>query len=166
MSNTTISKKKIINPSSQDIVGINVPVFFINDAILFPDLIHALKPSPDSQMPQAATAHDSANDIFSQEPSALNLLMMVMAGYGVPRSYRHMDGHGVHTYRLVTNEGATKLVKWHWTSLQGKASFLWEEAQAVGGKNSDFHRQDMWNAIKAGIYPEWEVCFLNDAFLA
>jgi catalase len=139
-------------------VGINVPIFFINDAILFPDLIHALKPQPNNQIPQAATAHDTAYDFFSQEASALNLVMMVMAGYGIPRSYRHMDGWGVHTYRLVTNEGATKLVKWSWKSLQGKASFLWEEAQAVGGKNSDFHRQDMWNAIEAGIYPEWEVC--------
>ena len=92
--------------------------------------------------------------------------MMVMAGYGIPRSYRHMDGWGVHTYRLVTNEGATKLVKWNWKSLQGKASFLWEEAQAVGGKNSDFHRQDMWNAIEAGVYPEWEVCFRNSVILA
>ena len=83
--------------------------------------------------------------------------MMVMAGYGIPRSYRHMDGWGVHTYRLVTNEGNTKLVRWNWKSLQGKASFLWEEAQIVGGKNSDFHRQDIWNAIEAGMYPEWEV---------
>jgi catalase len=91
--------------------------------------------------------------------------MIVMAGYGVPRSYRHMDGWGVHTYRLVTNEGTTKLIKWHWTSLQGKASFLWEEAQAVGGKNADFHRQDLWNAIDAGIYPEWEVSPLNNIFL-
>lgn len=140
-----------------DIVGLNTPVFFINDAILFPDLIHALKPSPNSQIPQAATAHDSAYDFFSQEPSALNLVMMVMAGYGIPRSYRHMDGWGVHTYRLVTNEGNTKLVRWKWKSLQGKASFLWEEAQIVGGKNSDFHRQDMWNAIEAGMYPEWEL---------
>ena len=145
-------------------MGINVPIFFINDAILFPDLIHALKPQPNNQIPQAATAHDTAYDFFSQETSALNLVMMVMAGYGVPRSYRHMDGWGVHTYRLVTNEGATKLVKWSWKSLQGKASFLWEEAQAVGGKNSDFHRQDMWNAIEAGIYPEWEVCFQTVLF--
>lgn len=109
------------------------------------------------QIPQAATAHTSAYDFFGQEPSALNLIMLVMAGYGIPRSYRHMDGWGVHTYRLVTNEGATKLVRWHWKSLQGKASFLWEEAQIVGGKNADFHRQDMWNAIVAGMYPEWEV---------
>ena len=145
-------------------MGINVPIFFINDAILFPDLIHALKPQPNNQIPQAATAHDTAYDFFSQETSALNLVMMVMAGYGVPRSYRHMDGWGVHTYRLVTNEGATKLVKWSWKSLQGKASFLWEEAQAVGGKNSDFHRQDLWNAIEAGIYPEWEVCFQTVLF--
>lgn len=149
----------------QDIVGINVPIFFINDAILFPDLIHALKPQPNDQIPQAATAHDTAYDFFSQETSALNLVMMVMAGYGIPRSYRHMDGWGVHTYRLVTNEGATKFVKWNWKSLQGKASFLWEEAQAVGGKNSDFHRQDIWNAIEAGVYPQWEVCFKSNLIL-
>lgn len=143
-------------------MGINTPIFFINDAILFPDLIHALKPSPDSQIPEAATAHDSAYDFFGQEPSSLNILMLVMAGYGIPRSYRHMDGYGVHTYRLVTNEGATKLVRWHWKTLQGKASFLWEEAQTVGGKNADFHRQDMWNAIEAGLFPEWEVRSRNN----
>jgi catalase len=150
----------------KDIVGINVPVFFINDAILFPDLIHALKAMPDNHIPQAATAHDSAYDFFSQETSALNLVMMVMAGYGIPRSYRHMDGWGVHTYRLVTNDGNTKLVKWYWRSLQGKASFLWEEAQILGGKNSDFHLQDMWNAIEAGMYPEWEVRYPRIALLA
>ncbi|OZJ01356.1 Catalase B, partial [Bifiguratus adelaidae] len=140
-----------------DIVGINPPMFFINDDILFPDLIHALKPQPNNAIPQAATAHDTAWDFFSQQPSAMNLVMLVMAGYGMPRSFRHMDGWGIHTYRLVTADGKTKLVKWHWKSLQGKVSLLWEEAQIAAGKNADFYRQDLYNAIEAGVYPEWEL---------
>jgi catalase len=140
-----------------DIVGINGPVFFINDGILFPDVIHALKPQPNNAIPQAATAHDTAWDFFSQQSSSLNLVMLIMAGYGMPRSFRHMDGWGVHTYRLVTADGKTKLVKWHWKSLQGKVSLLWEEAQKAAGKNADYYRQDLYNAIAAGVYPEWEV---------
>ncbi|KAJ3453865.1 hypothetical protein MRS44_018497 [Fusarium solani] len=140
-----------------DIVGINVPVFFINDGILFPDLIHALKPQPNNAIPQAATAHDTAYDFFSQTPSSLNLVMLAMAGYGIPRSYRHMDGWGVHTFRFVTDDGSSKLVRYTWSSMQGKASYLWEEAQVAGGKNSDTHRQDLYDAIEAGIYPEWEL---------
>jgi catalase len=140
-----------------DIVGNNIPVFFIQDAILFPDLIHAAKPSPNNEIPQAATAHDSAWDFFSQQPSTLHTLFWAMAGHGIPRSFRHIDGFGVHTFRFVTDTGASKLVKFHWTSLQGKASFVWEEAQQVAGKNADYHRQDLYNAIQAGRFPEWEV---------
>ncbi|PWY85022.1 catalase [Aspergillus heteromorphus CBS 117.55] len=140
-----------------DIVGNNIPVFFIQDAIQFPDLIHAVKPSGDNEIPQAATAHDSAWDFFSQQPSALHTLFWAMAGHGIPRSFRHVDGFGVHTFRFVTDNGASKLVKFHWKSLQGKASMVWEEAQQVSGKNSDFMRQDMWDAIEAGRYPEWEL---------
>lgn len=140
-----------------DIVGNNVPVFFIQDAILFPDLIHAAKPSPNNEIPQAATAHDSAWDFFSQQPSTLHTLFWAMAGHGIPRSFRHIDGFGVHTFRFVTDTGASKLVKFHWTSLQGKASLVWEEAQQVAGKNADYHRQDLYNAIQAGRFPEWEV---------
>lgn len=140
-----------------DIVGNNIPVFFIQDAIQFPDLIHAVKPSPNNEIPQAATAHDSAWDFFSQQPSSLHTLFWAMAGHGIPRSYRNMDGFGIHTFRFVTDDGASKLVKFHWTSLQGKASLVWEEAQAVAGKNADYHRQDLWDAIEAGRYPEWEL---------
>ncbi|KAI9644802.1 catalase A [Ciborinia camelliae] len=140
-----------------DIVGNNIPVFFIQDAILFPDLIHAVKPSPDNEIPQAATAHDSAWDFFSQQPSTLHTLFWAMAGNGIPRSFRHMDGFGVHTFRLVTDSGTSKLVKWHWKSKQGKASLVWEEAQVLAGKNADFHRQDLWDAIESGNGPEWEL---------
>ncbi|KAI0127768.1 catalase-like domain-containing protein [Xylariales sp. AK1849] len=140
-----------------DIVGNNIPVFFIQDAIQFPDLIHAVKPSPDNEIPQAATAHDSAWDYFSSQPSTLHTLFWAMAGFGIPRSYRHMDGFGVNTYRLVTDDGKSKLVKWHWKTKQGKASLVWEEAQILSGKNADFHRQDLWNAIASGNGPEYEL---------
>ncbi|KAF7951253.1 uncharacterized protein EAE97_002804 [Botrytis byssoidea] len=140
-----------------DIVGNNIPVFFIQDAILFPDLIHAVKPSPDNEIPQAATAHDSAWDFFSKQPSSLHTLFWAMAGNGIPRSFRHMDGFGIHTFRLVTDAGTSKLVKWHWKSKQGKASLVWEEAQVLAGKNADFHRKDLWDAIESGNGPEWEL---------
>ncbi|KAM5351438.1 hypothetical protein ACJ41O_004161 [Fusarium nematophilum] len=141
-----------------DIVGNNIPVFFLQDAVQFPDLVHSVKPSPDSEIPQGATAHDSAWDFFSQQTTTLHTLFWAMAGYGIPRSYRHMDGFGVHTFRLVTDEGDTKLVKWHWKSKQGKASLVWDEAQHISGKNADFHRADLWNAISSGNGPEWELC--------
>ncbi|KAF7547502.1 hypothetical protein G7046_g8979 [Stylonectria norvegica] len=140
-----------------DIVGNNIPVFFIQDAIQFPDLIHSVKPSPDNEIPQAATAHDSAWDFFSQQTTTLHTLFWAMAGNGIPRSYRHMDGFGVHTFRLVTDDGDTKFVKWHWKTKQGKASLVWDEAQHIAGKNADFHRNDLWNAIESGNGPEWEL---------
>ncbi|KAH6919205.1 catalase-like domain-containing protein [Coprinopsis sp. MPI-PUGE-AT-0042] len=140
-----------------DIVGNNVPVFFIQDAMQFPDLVHAVKPRPDKEMPQAGTAHDTAWDFFSRNPSTMHTLMWALSGHGIPRSYRHMDGFGVHTFRFVTDEGKSKLVKFHFTSKQGKASLIWPEAQALNGKNPDFHRQDLWDAIEDGNYPEWEM---------
>ncbi|KAG9675769.1 catalase, partial [Aureobasidium melanogenum] len=140
-----------------DIVGINLPIFFIQDAMQFPDMVHALKPQPDKQIPQAATAHDTAYDFFSQQPSTLNMLMLIMSGYSLPRSYRHMSGFGVHTMRMVTEEGDSKLIRWHWKSKQGTASLLWEEAQAINGKNPDYHRKDLWDAIENGAYPEYEL---------
>ncbi|KAJ5343597.1 hypothetical protein MYU51_021731 [Penicillium brevicompactum] len=140
-----------------DIVGNNIPIFFIQDAIKFPDLIHAVKPRGDSEIPQAATAHDSAWDFFSQQPSSLHTLLWAMSGHGIPRSFRHVDGFGVHTFRLVTDDGKTKLVKFHWKSLQGKASMVWEEAQQVAGKNPDYIRQDLFEAIEAERFPEWEL---------
>ncbi|ESK89095.1 mycelial catalase cat1 [Moniliophthora roreri MCA 2997] len=140
-----------------DIVGNNVPVFFIQDAIQFPDLIHSVKPRADNEIPQAATAHDSAYDFFSQNPSTLHTLLWALSGHGIPRSYRHVDGFGVHTFRFVTRQGESKLIKWHFKSLQGRASLVWPEALALAGQNPDFHRQDLFNAIAAGQYPEWEV---------
>ncbi|KXX79527.1 Catalase-3 [Madurella mycetomatis] len=140
-----------------DIVGNNIPVFFIQDAIHFPDLIHAVKPRPDNEIPQAASAHDSAWDFFSSQPSAMHTLFWAMAGNGIPRSFRHMDGFGVNTFRFVKEDGSSKLIKWHFKSLQGKASLVWEEAQVLAGKNPDFHRQDLWDAIESGNGPEWEL---------
>ncbi|KAB5558277.1 catalase 3 precursor [Coniochaeta sp. 2T2.1] len=141
-----------------DIVGNNIPVFFIQDAIQFPDLIHSVKPSPDNEIPQAASAHDSAWDFFSSQPSTMHTLFWAMSGNGIPRSYRHMDGFGVHTFRLVNEQGDSKLIKWHWKTKQGKASLVWEEAQVLAGKNADFHRQDLFDAIESGNGPEWELC--------
>ncbi|RCI16277.1 hypothetical protein L249_2177 [Ophiocordyceps polyrhachis-furcata BCC 54312] len=140
-----------------DLVGNNIPVFFIQDAIQFPDLIHAVKPNMKVEIPTAATAHDEAWDFFSQQPSTLHTLMWAMAGYGIPRSYRHMDGFGVHTFRLVNDKGDSKLVKWIWKSMQGKASLVWEEAQHISGNDADYHRRDLSDAITAGNFPEWEL---------
>lgn len=140
-----------------DLVGNAVPVFFIQDSIGFPDLIHAVKPSPDSEIPQAATAHDSAWDFFSQQTTTLHTLFWAMAGYGIPKSYRHQDGFGVHTFRFVTDDGDSKFVKFHWKSKQGKASLVWDEAQHLAGKNPDYHRKDLWDAIESGNGPEWEL---------
>ncbi|SPN98511.1 probable catalase-3 [Cephalotrichum gorgonifer] len=140
-----------------DIVGNNIPVFFIQDAAQFPDLIHAGKPSPNNEIPQAATAHDSAWDFFTQQSTSLHTLFFAMSGYGIPRSFRHVDGFGVNTYRFVNDAGESKLIKWHWRSMQGKASLVWEEAQVAAGANPDFHRADLYEAIEAGNYPEWEL---------
>lgn len=134
-------------------------MFFIQDAILFPDLIHSVKPMPDREIPQAATAHDTAWDFFSQQPSTLHTLLWAMSPNGIVRSYRHMDGFGVHTFRFVTDDGTSKLVKFKFRTLQGKAGLVWEEAQATAGKNADFHRQDLFDSIDKGLYPEWEVRF-------
>ncbi|OAL51962.1 heme-dependent catalase [Pyrenochaeta sp. DS3sAY3a] len=138
-----------------DVVGNNIPVFFIQDAIKFPDLIHAVKPRQDNEIPQAATAHDSAWDFFSQQPSSMHTLFWAMSGHGTIRSYRHTDGWGVHTFRFVTDDGASKLVKFRFRSLQGKASLLWEEAQVTAGLNADAHRQDLFDSIQNGYFPEW-----------
>ncbi|OAA54933.1 catalase [Cordyceps fumosorosea ARSEF 2679] len=140
-----------------DIVGNNAPVFFIQDAIQFPDLVHSLKPESNNEIPQASTAHNTAWDFFSQQTTSLHALFWALSGHGVPRSFRHMDGFGVHTYRLVTDKGDSKLVKWHWRSKQGLASLFQEESQHVSGKGADFHRQDLYDAIEAGNYPEWEL---------
>jgi catalase len=139
-----------------DLVGNNIPVFFIQDGIKFPDLIHAAKPEPDREIPQAQTAHDTFWDFASLAPECTHMLMWIMSDRAIPRSFRTMEGFGVHTFRLVNAEGGTALVKFHWKPVAGKASLVWEEAQKLGGIDPDFHRRDLWNAIETGAFPEWD----------
>jgi catalase len=140
-----------------DLVGNNIPVFFIQDGIKFPDLIHAVKPEPDREIPQAATAHDTFWDFVSLTPESTHMLMWVMSDRAIPRSLRTMEGFGVHTFRLVNAKGKTSLVKFHWKPTAGKASMIWEEAQKLGGVDPDFHRRDLWDCIEAGVFPEWDL---------
>ncbi|KAK9721893.1 hypothetical protein K7432_003076 [Basidiobolus ranarum] len=140
-----------------DLVGNDVPVFFIQDAMKFPDLIHAAKPEPDTEMPQAGTAHDTTYDFFSEFPESLHTVFWAFSGRGIPRSLRMIEGFGVHTFRLVNPEGKSVFVKWHWKPLQGLSNLVWDEAQKIGGKDPDFHRRDLYTAIDNGDYPEWEL---------
>lgn len=140
-----------------DIVGVTVPTFFIQDASQFPDLVHAIKPEPQTEMPQGGTAHTTAYDFFSSQPSTFHTVLWFMAGHGIPRSFRHVNGYAVHAYRFVTNAGDSVYVRIQWRSLQGVASMVWEEAQAAAGKNFDYHRQDLYNAIDQGHYPGYEL---------
>jgi len=140
-----------------DLVGNNIPVFFIQDAMKFPDLVHAVKPEPHHGMPQAASAHDTFWDFISLMPESIHTVMWVMSDRGIPRSYRMMQGFGVHTFRFVNAEGASKLVKFHWNPRLGTHSHVWDEAVKVSGADPDFHRRDLWEAIEAGEYPEWEL---------
>ena len=140
-----------------DLVGNNIPVFFIQDAMKFPDLIHAVKPEPHNQMPQAASAHDTFWDFVSLMPESTHMLMWVMSDRAIPRSYRMMQGFGVHTFRLVNSEGKSTFVKFHWKPLLGTHSLVWDEAVKIAGADPDFHRRDLWEAIESGNYPEWEL---------
>jgi catalase len=140
-----------------DLVGNNMPVFFIQDAMKFPDLVHAVKPEPHHQMPQAASAHDTFWDFVSLSPESTHMLMWQMSDRAIPRSYRMMEGFGVHTYRLVNAAGQAKLVKFHWKPKLGTHSLVWDEAVKISGVDPDFHRRDLWEAIEAGEYPEWEL---------
>ncbi|WP_077001199.1 catalase [Variovorax sp. KK3] len=140
-----------------DLVGNNMPVFFIQDAMKFPDLVHAVKPEPHHGMPQAGSAHDTFWDFVSLMPESTHMLMWVMSDRGIPRSYRTMQGFGVHTFRLVNEAGESVLVKFHWQPKLGTHSMVWEEAVKVSGADPDFHRRDLWEAIEAGEYPEWEL---------
>ena len=139
-----------------DLVGNNIPVFFIQDAVKFPDLVHALKPEPPDEMPQAATAHDTAWDFFSLVPETTHMVMWIMSDRTLPRSFRMMEGFGVHTFRLINDQGVSRFVKFHWKPLLGTHSLVWDEAQKLGGKDPDFHRRDLWDAIELGAFPEWE----------
>jgi catalase len=140
-----------------DIVGNNIPVFFIQDAMKFPDLVHAVKPEPNNAMPQAASAHDTFWDFVSLMPESTHMLMWVMSDRAIPRSLRMMQGFGVHTFRLVNAKGESQFVKFHWTPVAGTHSVLWDEAVKINGADSDFHRRDLWEAIEGGAYPEWEL---------
>jgi catalase len=140
-----------------DLVGNNIPVFFIQDAMKFPDLIHAVKPEPHNQMPQAASAHDTFWDFVSLMPESTHMLMWVMSDRGIPRSYRMMRGFGVHTFRLVNAAGRSTFCKFHWKPLLGTHSLVWDEAVKIAGADPDFHRRDLWEAIESGNYPEWEL---------
>jgi catalase len=140
-----------------DLVGNNMPVFFIQDGIKFPDIIHAAKPHPDREIPQAQTAHDTFWDFVSLHTEATHHVMWAMSDRGIPRSYRTMEGFGVHTFRLVNALGETNLVKFHWKPIAGVHSLVWEEAQIAAGMDPDFHRRDMADGIDAGAFLEWEL---------
>jgi catalase len=140
-----------------DLVGNNIPVFFIQDAMKFPDLVHALKPEPHHAMPQAASAHDTFWDFVSLMPESTHMLLWVMSDRAIPRSYRMMQGFGVHTFRFVNAEGESRFVKFHWSPIAGTHSLVWDEAVKIAGADPDFHRRDLWEAIEAGAYPEYEL---------
>lgn len=140
-----------------DLVGNNIPVFFIQDAMKFPDLIHAVKPEPHHEMPQAASAHDTFWDFASLMPESTHMLMWAMSDRAIPRSLRMMEGFGVHTFRFVNSRGESHFVKFHWKPKLGIHGLAWDEAQKIAGKDADFHRRDLWEAIENGDFPEWEL---------
>ena len=140
-----------------DLVANNIPVFFIQDAAKFPDLVHAVKPEPHNEMPQAASAHDTFWDFISLMPESMHMIMWIMSDRAIPRSYRMMEGFGVHTFRLINAEEKSTFVKFHWKPKLGTHAVVWDEAQKISGKNPDFHREDLWEAIEMGNFPEWEL---------
>ena len=140
-----------------DIVGNNIPVFFIQDAIKFPDLIHAAKPEPDRGFPQAQTAHDNFWDFISLTPESMHMIMWIMSDRTIPRSFRFMEGFGVHTFQMINASGKSTFVKFHWKPKLGLQSVVWNEAVKINGADPDRHRRDMWEAIQTGNYPEWEL---------
>ncbi len=140
-----------------DIVGNNIPVFFIQDAIKFPDLIHAAKQEPDRGFPQAQTAHDNFWDFISLMPESVHMAMWIMSDRAIPRGFRFMEGFGVHTFRLINAKGKSTFVKFHWKPKLGMQSVVWNEAVKINGADPDFHRRDMWLAIHSGQFPEWEL---------
>ncbi|GMB81419.1 catalase [Shinella zoogloeoides] len=141
-----------------DLVGNNIPVFFIQDAIKFPDIIHAVKPEPDRAFPQAQSAHDNFWDFISLTPESMHMIMWVMSDRAIPRSFRFMEGFGVHTFRFVNAKDESTFVKFHWKPKLGLQSVAWNEAVKINGADPDFHRRDLWQAIQSGNFPEWELC--------
>ncbi len=142
-----------------DLVGNNTPIFFIQDAHKFPDFVHAVKPEPHWAIPQGQSAHDTFWDYVSLQPETLHNVMWAMSDRGIPRSYRTMEGFGIHTFRLINAEGKATFVRFHWKPLAGKASLVWDEAQKLTGRDPDFHRRELWEAIEAGDFPEYELGF-------
>jgi catalase len=139
-----------------DLVGNNIPVFFIQDAIKFPDLVHSVKPESDRGFPQAASAHDTFWDFISLMPESMHMVMWAMSDVALPRSLRMMEGFGVHTFRLINGEGQSSFVKFHWRPVLGAQSTCWDEAVKISGADPDYHRKDLWEAIDAGDFPEWD----------
>lgn len=140
-----------------DLVGNNIPVFFIQDAMKFPDLVHAVKPEPHNEMPQAASAHDTFWDFVANNQESAHMIMWKMSDRAIPRSFRMMEGFGVHTFRFVNQEGKAHFVKFHWKPVLGTHSLVWDEAQKINGNDPDFHRRDLWESIENGDYPEYEL---------
>ncbi|MFC0186792.1 catalase [Fictibacillus aquaticus] len=140
-----------------DLVGNNIPVFFIQDAIKFPDLVHSFKPEPHNEMPQASTAHDTFWDFVANNTESAHMIMWAMSDRAIPRSFRMMEGFGVHTFRFVNDQGKARFVKFHWKPVLGVHSLVWDEAQKIAGKDPDFHRRDLFEAIEMGDYPEYEL---------
>ena len=151
------SVKFYTKEGNYDLVGNNMPVFFIQDAMKFPDLIHAVKPEPHNEMPQAASAHDTFWDFISLMPESMHMIMWAMSDRAIPRSLRMMEGFGVHTFRFINKNNESHFVKFHWKPKLGIHAVVWDEAQKISGKNSDFHKQDLWEAIEGGNFPEWEL---------
>ena len=140
-----------------DLVGNNMPVFFIQDAIKFPDFVHAVKPEPHNEIPQAQSAHDSFWDFVSLTPESAHMVLWTMSDRALPRSYRAMEGFGVHTFRMINAEGVSRFVKFHWKPVAGAFSLVWDETLKIAGKDPDFNRRDMWESIEMGDYFEWEL---------
>lgn len=149
--------KLYTNEGNWDLVGNNIPVFFIQDAIKFPDVIHSVKPEPDRAFPQAQSAHDNFWDFISLTPESMHMVMWVMSDRAIPRSFRFMQGFGVHTFRLVNAKDESTFVKFIWKPKLGMQSVVWNEAVKINGADPDFHRRDLWNAIQSGDFPEWEL---------
>ena len=140
-----------------DLVGNNMPVFFIQDAIKFPDFVHAVKPEPHNEIPQGQSAHDTFWDFVSLMPESAHMVLWTMSDRGIPRNFRYMEGFGVHTFRLIDRQGTSRFVKFHWKPLAGTCSLVWDEAQKLWGRDPDFNRREMWDDIENGDYLEWEL---------
>ena len=151
------SVKFYTQEGNYDLVGNNIPVFFIQDAMNFPDVVHAVKPEPNNEMPQAASAHDTFWDFISLMPEAAHMSIWVMSDRAIPRSLRMMEGFGVHTFKFINEAGKTTFVKFHWKPRLGKHAVAWNEAQKISGFDADFHRRDLWDAIENGDYPQWDL---------